>query len=132
MVKRSNPDQYQLRFPPGMRERLKAVADSNSRSLNAEIIARLQSIFDAEDSSITSDDLLSSSIRQNETLIKEVKHQTEMFRWMLEQQSGLTRLLEAIAKTDGHLGPELMRALRQMVANKGSDDVGMPKHPDDD
>ena len=36
------PDQYQLRFPPGLRDRLKRVASLNSRSLNAEIIARLE------------------------------------------------------------------------------------------
>ncbi len=43
--KRSKPDQYQLRFPPGMRARLKAAADSRGRSMNAEIIDRLESSF---------------------------------------------------------------------------------------
>ncbi len=41
-VNRSNPDQYQLRFPPGLRDDLKWAADINGRSLNAEIIARLE------------------------------------------------------------------------------------------
>lgn len=35
-------DQYMLRLPDGMRERLKALAEGNKRSLNAEIIARLE------------------------------------------------------------------------------------------
>lgn len=35
-------DQYMLRFPDGMRERLKEAAAEHKRSLNAEIIARLE------------------------------------------------------------------------------------------
>ncbi len=35
-------DQFMVRFPDGMRDRLKADAAENNRSLNAEIIARLQ------------------------------------------------------------------------------------------
>src|SRR5690606_36348613 len=44
-VNRSKPDQYQLRFPPGMRDRLKAAADRRGRSMNAEIIDRLERSF---------------------------------------------------------------------------------------
>jgi hypothetical protein len=44
-VNRSKPDQYQLRFPPGMRDRLKAAADHRGRSMNAEIIDRLDQSF---------------------------------------------------------------------------------------
>lgn len=42
MVKRSNPDQYQLRFPPGLRDRIKAYADKYGRSMNTEIIRVLE------------------------------------------------------------------------------------------
>lgn len=49
-VNRSKPDQYQLRFPEGMRERLKQAAEDNSRSMNAEIIARLEASFERADS----------------------------------------------------------------------------------
>ena len=46
MAKRAFPsdklDQYIVRFPDGMRERLKQAAAENKRSLNAEIIARLE------------------------------------------------------------------------------------------
>ncbi len=42
---RSNSDQYLLRFPPGMREHLKATAEKNNRSMNAEIVARLEDSF---------------------------------------------------------------------------------------
>lgn len=38
----SKQDQYMLRFPDGMRPALKAEAERNNRSLNAEIIGRLE------------------------------------------------------------------------------------------
>lgn len=41
MVKRSNPDQFQLRMPPGLRDQLREAADAKGRSMNAEIVARL-------------------------------------------------------------------------------------------
>lgn len=47
MAKRSNPDQFQLRLPPGMRDRLKKAAEESNRSMNAEIIARLAESFDS-------------------------------------------------------------------------------------
>lgn len=34
-------DKFMLRLPDGMRERIKAVADANKRSMNAEIVATL-------------------------------------------------------------------------------------------
>ena len=48
-VNRSKPDQYQLRFPPGLRDKLKVAADRNSRSMNAEIVARLVETFENDD-----------------------------------------------------------------------------------
>jgi plasmid stability protein len=35
-------DKFMLRLPDGMRERIKAVAATNNRSMNAEIVATLQ------------------------------------------------------------------------------------------
>lgn len=45
---RRNQDQYLLRLPDGMRERLNDAAKSNARSLNAEIVARLDSSFSVQ------------------------------------------------------------------------------------
>ena len=39
-------DQYQLRFPPGLRDRLQEEADKNSQSLHQEIIERLKASFE--------------------------------------------------------------------------------------
>jgi hypothetical protein len=40
-------DQFNLRLPDGMRERIAESAKANSRSMNAEIVARLESTFQA-------------------------------------------------------------------------------------
>lgn len=38
-------DQYMVRFPKGLRDRVKASAEANGRSMNSEIIARLEESF---------------------------------------------------------------------------------------
>lgn len=38
--------QYKLRMPPELRDKLKQAAKDNHRSMNAEIVARLQASFD--------------------------------------------------------------------------------------
>ncbi|QDI82365.1 Arc family DNA-binding protein [Methylorubrum populi] len=43
-------DKFMLRMPEGMRDRLKTAAEENNRSMNAEIIARLQVSLDASKS----------------------------------------------------------------------------------
>ena len=42
-------DKYVLRLPNGMRDQIKASAEKNGRSMNAEIIDRLQKSFDGGD-----------------------------------------------------------------------------------
>nr|WP_246715969.1 Arc family DNA-binding protein [Aurantimonas sp. DM33-3] len=44
-VNRTNTDQFQLRLPPGLRERIKAYADTQGRSMNAEIVRILEREF---------------------------------------------------------------------------------------
>lgn len=39
-------DQYMLRFPPGLRDLVKDAAAGNGRSMNSEIVARLESTFE--------------------------------------------------------------------------------------
>lgn len=44
-VKRSKNDGYMLRMPDGMRDRIRASAEENNRSMNAEIVGRLEHSF---------------------------------------------------------------------------------------
>lgn len=39
-------DQFVVRFPDGMRDRIKAAAEENGRSMNAEIVERIEESFD--------------------------------------------------------------------------------------
>ena len=39
---RTFTDQYMLRLPPGMRDRLKELAKGNKRSMNAEVLAAIE------------------------------------------------------------------------------------------
>lgn len=41
-------DQFMVRFPEGMRDKIKALADENIRSMNAEIISRLETSITEE------------------------------------------------------------------------------------
>jgi hypothetical protein len=41
-------DAFSVRFPPGMRDRIKAAADLNGRSMNAEILATLEERYPAK------------------------------------------------------------------------------------
>lgn len=41
-------DKFIIRLPDGMRERIRAAADANNRTMTAEIVARLRMTFDAE------------------------------------------------------------------------------------
>lgn len=47
---RTLQDKFMLRMPDGMRDRLKDEAAANNRSLNAEIIARLERTLDPDQS----------------------------------------------------------------------------------
>nr|WP_111300346.1 Arc family DNA-binding protein [Paracoccus saliphilus] len=40
-------EQYTVRFPDGLRDRIKAAADANNRSMNAEIVATLEEKYPA-------------------------------------------------------------------------------------
>lgn len=41
-------DQFVLRFPPGLRDQIRDIAEKNGRSMNAEIIARLMESLETE------------------------------------------------------------------------------------
>ena len=51
-------DQYIVRFPDGMRDQLKEAAKENNRSLNAEIIARLEDYNDSQSNSNRLDEIM--------------------------------------------------------------------------
>lgn len=50
-------DKYIVRFPEGMRDKLKAEAKVNNRTLNAEVVARLERSFSTTDMGLQGDAL---------------------------------------------------------------------------
>lgn len=42
-------DRFQVRMPPGMRDRIAAAATANNRSMNSEIVAALEERYPASD-----------------------------------------------------------------------------------
>ena len=49
-------ERFIVRFPDGMRDQIKKSAEANGRSMNAEIVARLQATFSTPDALIISGD----------------------------------------------------------------------------
>ena len=46
-------DQFIVRFPEGMRDKIKKAADENGRSMNAEIVKRLQDTLEEDELEVT-------------------------------------------------------------------------------
>lgn len=59
-------DKYIVRFPPGMRDQLKESARANNRTMNAEIVARLEQSFAA--TSASSGDTLTQAVQELQSL----------------------------------------------------------------
>lgn len=49
-MKQTDP-QYKLRIPPGLKEQIEAASKASGRSMNAEIVARLEASFDVQSGS---------------------------------------------------------------------------------
>lgn len=63
-------DQIKLRVPAGMREELKETAKVNGRSMNAEIIARLEAYTDSPSNSNSLDEIRETLIKHDVKLDK--------------------------------------------------------------
>ena len=74
-------DQFMVRFPEGMRDEIKRLADENGRSMNSEIIDRLK--FALEHSGIDVDELLNTLQEQN--------HLSAQMRSMFENDRTVAR-----------------------------------------
>lgn len=72
-------EQFVVRFPDGMRDQIAEAAKNNNRSMNAEIVARLQQSFDTRDTDLAQDTVgamlksLSMTITHAEHLAKRLE-----------------------------------------------------------
>lgn len=75
-------DKYIVRFPDGMRERLKNAAKANNRTLNAEIVARLQQSFEPHNDPNWQ---LRVAMHTNEVRLQTVGHHMMLLRASLDR-----------------------------------------------
>lgn len=77
-------DKYVIRFPDGMRDQLKEAAKENNRSLNAEIIARLEAY---EQMRINSKQVDKAKYEELDKIIYKVHQLSEMIKAELIEQA---------------------------------------------
>ncbi|NSY99705.1 Arc family DNA-binding protein [Agrobacterium tumefaciens] len=82
-------DQFNLRFPEGMRDRISLEADKAGRSMNAEIIARLSFTLDG-------------NLGDKEKLNAEIDRYQKMVREYINQIIGLVTAKNALALLNEH------------------------------
>ncbi|WP_420408283.1 Arc family DNA-binding protein [Hoeflea sp.] len=124
-VKRKNPEQYLLRMPKRLRDRIQAHADRNERSLNSEILRALELAFPEPvslSSRISEVGILLSALRKVrgfESAIDAVSQEiADVMRDAAEGQDptlddeAIAELKTAILKWDGRRDVELAKHKR--------------------
>jgi hypothetical protein len=96
-------DKFMLRMPEGMRDRIAEEAAKNKRSMNAEIVARLEETFQADDRYSVKQIQGPFDAETTEALVREIKRVAElaMVR-VVEDRQALVRIRdeEAFRKND--------------------------------
>ena len=82
-----NQDKYVLRLPDGMRDRIKAAAEANNRSMNAEIVVTLEEKYPAVDGKLL--------MAKLEKLVRAVAH----YQANKQPTGEVAKELEALAET---------------------------------
>lgn len=95
-------DKVLVRMPDGMRDRIKAAAKAFNRTMNAEIIARLEESFAVRDeafmqemaAAMRRESEVSTSIARQELMIRSHETQLAMVRHRLDKEARLVEHLE--------------------------------------
>lgn len=101
-MKQTDP-QYKLRIPQDLKERIEAASKESGRSMNAEIVARLQSTFEAQAALFdAANDInqLSDVVRGYEIMVKGLIAQTLRSGSEEEVQRALADILVDVAISD--------------------------------
>lgn len=91
-------DKFVVRFPEGMRERIAEAAKANNRSMNAEIVARLEKSFSA--SYIAAPTLLRSINQHGEVTSRDSKALVAELASLIRQASHLADIFNAFQDED--------------------------------
>lgn len=123
---RQSEDKYVVRFPDGMRDRLKDAAAENKRSMNAEIVARLQQSFDASPGDAT----LKARLEAAEKTIESRESYEFAIRWVSVIKDSLMGALLKAAEDAGVQGAPVDLARQFLDAQENRDTVGLGKAMD--
>jgi len=107
-------DKYVIRFPDGMRDRLKQAAAANNRTLNAEIVKRLEDSFDER------------SLPADEIPQQEMLYEMRLTQLLLErnaisaeaEQLRRQRLDVEDLENEGKIDEETERAMKAQIAQE--------------
>lgn len=118
----SKQEQFVLRFPAGMRDRIKAAAEENGRSMNAEIIARLEASLepgaDKDEQIEWLHDYLESQAQERQKLYEALNSQDRILQELKSSHLTVTILARSIGEmilTEGDRS-DLMRALAAVLS----------------
>lgn len=117
----SEQDKFMLRLPRGMRDEIAAAAKANGRSMNAEIVSRIES-------APTAISALEMALERFEEATEDLKHHNEVARWMLEQQKGVSAILEEVVRREGKLDEGFVTALKLLLDARGKN-TDFPEEP---
>ncbi|TNB46530.1 Arc family DNA-binding protein [Martelella lutilitoris] len=128
-------DKYVLRMPDGLRDRIKRVAEENGRSMNAEMIARLEGSLEQDEvSKITKEDVehalaIARGAEANERLLASLtaaserleaatrRHLSLQSRSVASIGTTIEAFISAVKQEAGELSPEVTAMGRVLVAN---------------
>lgn len=111
-------DKFMLRMPDGMRDRLKDEAAKNKRSLNAEIVSRLDDSFEVSKAL----PMVGGALDSLEDSIKQNREMVDVSRAVLSEVKGLRAVIRYLAESEDQPDAELKSLLRTMVKGTRSSD----------
>lgn len=125
-------DQYIVRFPDGMRDRLKEEAADNNRSLNSEIVDRLEQSLSAEQAASALDQLMDRTWEERKQMINVINSQDLSLQALRQSHGALVTIARQLGQTFlDHMEnqPDFLVALAQMLSSLEADEVAEPSEP---
>lgn len=129
--------QIALRLPPEMRDKLKELADESGRSINSEILARLEESFTGNETAIAQSHLLDRVWEERAQMIKAINTQDQSLQALRSSHQALVTISKQLgelflANSAGQ--PEYLVVLAQSLATFEPDlDMGtseeLPERP---
>lgn len=111
---------FRLRLPAELKAEVERAAKENNRSINAEIVSRL------EDSILARNGIVDALMVAERSLQRE-REALDVMKWFVTQQKAANAMLEMVAESDGKISPDLLKLIRHAMDNRGKDsDFPMP------